>query len=67
MLSVQTSERKQGREHECCICILPGYYRFTLLRYCFCFLSEGELHMKNIISVELKLELSGAFLWSLQK
>jgi len=57
-------ERKK-EEKECCSCILPGCHSFTVLRYLIYFLSEGELRMKNVVSRELKLGASGAFLWSL--
>lgn len=57
-------ERKK-EENECCSCILPGCHCLAVLRYLIYFLSERELHMEKVVSMELKLEASGAFLWSL--
>lgn len=67
MLSVQTSsgEEKEKEENECCSCILPGCDCFMILRCLIYFLSEGELRMKNVASIGLKLVVSGASLWSL--
>lgn len=56
---------REKEEHECYSCILPGCQGLTILRYLVYFLSEGELLMEIVVSVGLKLEVSGAFLQSL--
>lgn len=65
MLCVKTSNGKEREENECCGCLLPGCSCFRVLKYLIYFLSEGELLMKNVVSMGRKLEVSGASLWSL--